>query len=67
MSREGWEVDAVEMTWWGWLVVAIVLGAAEIAVVLAFCRAAASSTGGRRSSLSGCAPGSAGEEHRRAS
>jgi hypothetical protein len=34
----------VEMTWWGWLVVAIVLGAAEIALVLAFCRAAASST-----------------------
>ena len=33
----------VEMTWWSWLVVAVVLAAAEIALVLAVCRAAASS------------------------
>ena len=34
----------MEMTWWGWVVVATVLVAAEIALVLAFCRAAATST-----------------------
>jgi hypothetical protein len=34
----------VAMSWWGWLVVAVVLGAAEVALVLAVCRAAATSS-----------------------
>jgi hypothetical protein len=34
----------MEMTWWGWLLVATVLAAAEVALVIAVCRAAASST-----------------------
>jgi hypothetical protein len=34
----------VAMSWWGWLVVAVALGAAEVALVLAVCRAAATSS-----------------------
>jgi len=34
----------VEMTWWGWLIVGVVLAAAEVALVMAVCRAAATST-----------------------
>ncbi len=34
----------VEMTWWSWLVVAMVLAVSEVALVMGFCRAAASST-----------------------